>query len=83
MTIVLQCKRYSGSVGNGAVQEAIAAKHYYGTTHAAVVTNASFTKWTVELANAAGVILQGFEDLGELDKRLQQATHLPGNAPSG
>lgn len=61
--LVIQCKLYSGSVGNKAVQEAIAAKAYYQANLAAVVTNSYFTPGAKELANAAGVILMDNFDL--------------------
>ena len=35
----IQCKRYHGSVGNKAVQEALSGKVYYGCKAAAVLTN--------------------------------------------
>ena len=43
-TIVVQCKNYKGKVGVQAVQEAYAAKRFYGTSRAAVATNSDFTK---------------------------------------
>ncbi|KMZ13505.1 hypothetical protein BHUM_01382c [Candidatus Burkholderia humilis] len=61
--IVIQAKNYSGSVGNGAVQEAVSAKSFYGCDETMVVTNSYFTRSAIELAGAAGVRLVGRRDL--------------------
>lgn len=71
--IVIQAKNYSGTVGNAAVQEAIAAKSFYGCDEAMVVTNSSFTRSALELADAAAVRLIGRRDLqGYLDDHNQR-----------
>lgn len=57
VTMVVQCKYYSSSVGNTAVQEVHAAKSYYGATRAIVVTNASYTRGAQDLAARTGVLL--------------------------
>jgi len=64
--VVIQCKRYTVAVGNGAVQEAFAAKAYQQATHAAVVSNASFTKAARDLASTTGVLLLHPTDLDRL-----------------
>jgi restriction system protein len=56
-SIVVQCKNYKGKVGVQAVQEAYAAKKYYGTSRAAVATNSDFTKNAETLARKCGVDL--------------------------
>jgi len=53
----IQAKCYSGSVGNSAVQEAVAGKLFYGCDKVIVITNNTYTKSAVELAAANGVIL--------------------------
>jgi restriction system protein len=63
---VIQCKHYDSSVGNKAVQEVIAAKIYYGATHAVVVSNNTFTHSARSLAAGAGVILLHHDDLPSL-----------------
>lgn len=55
--VVVQCKCYSGKVGNSAVQEVFAAKQYYGASVAIVATNSTFTPGAKELAKACGVQL--------------------------
>ncbi len=54
---VIQVKRYSGTVGNKAIQEVVAAKKYYNGDVAAVATNSSFTPSAVKLAKINNVIL--------------------------
>ncbi len=71
--IVIQAKNYSGTVGNSAIQEAIAAKNFYGCDEAMVVTNSSFTRSAIELANAVTVRLIGRRELqGYLDDHNQR-----------
>lgn len=65
-TVAVQVKRYSGSVGNAAVQEAIAGKAFVGADLAVVVSPAPFTRSAIELANVAGVRLMHHEQLAEL-----------------
>lgn len=66
--VVLQCKRYSTSVGNKAVQEAFAAKTFARAQHAAVVTNSQFTPAARALAASTGVLLLHFTDLARPNK---------------
>lgn len=55
--IGIQAKCYSNSVGNSAVQEAIAGKNFYKCDKALVVTNNYFTSAAIELAQTSDVIL--------------------------
>jgi hypothetical protein len=55
--IVIQAKNYSDSVGNSAVQQALAAKSFYGCDEAMVITNNRFTQSASELAESTGVRL--------------------------
>ncbi len=57
VSLVVQCKLYSGLIGNAAVQEAIAARAFYGATYAAVVSNQLYTPAARELAKRADVAL--------------------------
>jgi restriction system protein len=68
MKVGIQCKLYSGSVGNKAVQEIIAAKHFYMFHHCAVVTNSSYTSSAKSLAQSANVKLLSHYDLPNFDK---------------
>ncbi len=60
---VVQAKRYQKSVGVRAVQEAVAAKAKYHCREAMVVTNSTFTRQAIELAQANWVILWDREKL--------------------
>lgn len=71
-TFAIQTKRYSGSVGNRAIQEAISGRIYYGCTKAMVVTNSTFTNSAVSLAAKDGnVLLIDRHELKELINKAQ------------
>ena len=55
--IGIQVKCYSGTVGNSAIQEAVAGKSFYSCDKAMVITNSSFTSSAIDLAQANDVIL--------------------------
>lgn len=55
--IAFQCKLYSQSVGNKAVQEILSGMAYYATRFGVVVTNADFTASAKSAAEASGVLL--------------------------
>ncbi len=55
--IGIQAKCYSGTVGNSAVQEAVAGKSFYHCDKVVVVTNNYFTASAKELAQSNDVIL--------------------------
>ena len=57
-----QCKHYTGSVPNKAVQEAHAGADFYGCNVAVVMTNATFTESAKELAHKIGVRLWSSND---------------------
>lgn len=54
---VVQAKRYSKNVSLSAVQEIVAAKAYYESHDAVVVTNSYFTRSAQKLAQVNGVAL--------------------------
>ncbi len=54
---VIQAKRYSGVVGNKAIQEVVAAKSFYNGDIAVVATNSTFTLAAKTLARKNKVIL--------------------------
>jgi restriction system protein len=70
LRIAIQCKFYSGSVGNKAVQEAYAAARFQDADCAVVVTNSIFTKSARQLANKNGVLLMHHDDLSSLENTL-------------
>lgn len=57
IAIAIQCKNWEASVGNGAVQEVIAARDFHGTQHGAVIADGAFTPAARELALRAGIAL--------------------------
>lgn len=61
--IVIQAKRYGGSVGNKAVQEVVSAVRFYSGDEGWVITNSNFTKSAKELAQRTGVRLIDGHDL--------------------
>jgi hypothetical protein len=56
-TIIIQAKRYQGTVGNKAVQEVISAVAFYGGNEGWVVTNSTFTSSAIDLAQKAKIKL--------------------------
>lgn len=70
--VVIQCKKYSRSVGNKAVQEAVGGKMMYRAHAAAVVSNAPYTKGAVELARMTRVMLLHHTELLSLDRKLAE-----------
>lgn len=68
---VIQCKRYSSAVGNGAVQEVYSGKTFYSAHIAAVMTSAGFTPAARALAEQTGVLLLHHSMLEPLATALQ------------
>lgn len=62
----IQCKRYSGTVGWHAVEEAKAGAEYYACDRAVVLTNNYFTKQAIEGASRIGVMLWNRKWFGDL-----------------
>ena len=71
--VVLQCKLYSGRVGNGAVQEIAAGRAHERAHYAAVVTNSRYTAPAEQLAATNGILLLHYRDLCKLDELLTAA----------
>lgn len=66
----IQCKNYSQSVGNKAIQEAYSGKNYYDCHVAIVVTNNHFTTNAINQAKMNKVVLWDRNKLQELIKTL-------------
>lgn len=64
----IQCKYYSSPVGISAVQEIMGGKNHYNTHLAIVVTNNTFTKSAMNLANSNNIILWDSPILNEMIK---------------
>lgn len=70
LKVAIQCKRYTGSVPNAAVQEVLGGQVFAGAQHAAVVSNARFTAHCRALAHKANVLLLHHDELQRLDSFL-------------
>lgn len=68
--IGIQAKCYSNTVGNAAIQEAVAGKSFYNCDKTVVVTNNYFTTAAIELAQVNNVILWNRDLLKEKIKEL-------------
>lgn len=74
--LVLQCKLYTGVVGNKSIQEAIAARIFYHADLAAVVCKTSYTKSANQLAQASGVATLNFGELPDFISSLNNAPQI-------
>lgn len=68
--IGIQVKCYSGTVGNKAIQEAVAGKNYYHLDKAMVITNNFFTDSAQQLARANSIVLW---DRNTLKEKIENA----------
>jgi len=64
--IAVQAKRYVGSVGVAAVQEALSGQAYYQCDTAWVIATGAFTPNALELAEKSGVKMIGRSEIGNL-----------------
>lgn len=67
-TYAVQCKCYSGKVGNKAVQEAFSGRTYYDRNVAVVLTNNYFTEQARDAARKMNVLLWDRNTLLALDR---------------
>ena len=70
-TIAIQAKRYTGPVGNSAIQEIVAALRFYKADEGWVITNSTFTTSAAEFAQANGVRLVDGTELRGMLRQLQ------------
>jgi restriction endonuclease Mrr len=56
-TVIIQAKRYEGTVGNKAIQEVNSAVSFYGGTEGWVITNSTFTPSAIALAQKTNIKL--------------------------
>lgn len=73
--IAVQAKRHKAKIGIKAVQEIVAAKHYYKADEAWVITNNYFTNSAKELAGSNDVRLLNRSNLIELMNKLNPAVN--------
>lgn len=60
--IIIQAKKYTGVVGNAAVQEVVAAMQFCDGDYVMVVTNSRYTRAAQTLATQIGVELATADD---------------------
>lgn len=75
--LAIQVKRYSGTVGVKAVQEAASGAFYYKATKAVVVTNSFYTPKAKELAEKVGVDLINRKRLALMWEKLHPDDSIP------
>ncbi len=73
--IAVQAKRYIGSVGVAAVQEALSGQAYYQCDAAWLVTTGTFTANALELAKKCDVKMIGRSDIGKLIAKHAEQDH--------
>ena len=66
ITYVIQAKYYTHKLDNTPIQEVVGAIRFYNANRGVVITNSTFTKKAVELANTNRVILINGDDLEKL-----------------
>lgn len=71
-TIIIQAKRYQGSVGNKSIQEVIAAVSFYDGDEGWVVTNSTFTPSAKALAQKSNTKLIDGELLIKIEEFLKK-----------
>lgn len=79
----IQCKNYSGKLGNTPVQEVYAGKDFYGCDVGVVITNSTFTAGAYELANRIGVLLWDRNILQDLIYQTSKQSHVKRFKQSG
>lgn len=77
--IIIQAKCYSNKVPISAIQEISAARSYYGTNNAWVITNNYFTQPAINLARSNGIKLIDRKALAELINSTEGATTITQN----
>ena len=70
----IQCKNYSGNVGESAIQEAFSGCRHYSCDVPVVFTNSYFTKQAIELAESIGVELWDRNTLKKMCKKRRTRT---------
>lgn len=68
----IQCKCYSSSVGNRAVQEVYAGKLFYDCHVAVIMTNSTFTTAAIDLAHSTHVVLWSGRKLREMENSARE-----------
>lgn len=72
LRIAIQCKKYTGTVGNKAVQEIVAAARHYRCGLGIVVATGDYTRGARQLASTNDVLLLHVSDLQRIDDVLDK-----------
>jgi restriction endonuclease Mrr len=80
--VAIQLKRYTGPVGNGAVQEVVAGMFHYKAKEAWVITTGSFTKSAKQLAMSNCVRLIDGRELEDWLSDLREEGDNPSPSPA-
>jgi restriction system protein len=72
--VAVQLKRWTGLVGNGAVQATFAGMAHYQTDEGWIITTSTFTKSARELARSTSVRLIDGKELSEWLEALRERT---------
>lgn len=75
--VVIQCKLYTGPVGNKAVQEVSAGRAHENAHFGAVVSNSRYTASATALAKTNRILLVHHRDLANLDGIVERWTASP------
>ena len=70
---IVQCKRYSGSVGEPVVRDLFGTMGHEGATRAYLITTGSFTRQAMEWAVGKPIVLYDGEALVKLIRRTQKS----------
>lgn len=70
ITVAIQCKRYSASVGNKAVQEIYAGQKNINADYACVITTSDYTRSAKELSMSTNVLLLHVSEIPYLSEYL-------------
>jgi hypothetical protein len=70
ITVAIQAKYYTGSVGNGAVQEIHSGMGFYDADFGMVVTQSTYTDHAISLANKLGIYLESVDSFTDKIKML-------------
>lgn len=72
LRLAIQCKLYTGSVGNKAVQEVLAGMSFFDLDRGVIISTGKYTKSAVALANKNQILLLTPEDIPYLSEFLQK-----------
>lgn len=75
LVVAIQCKRWSTTVGNGAVQEVHAGMSFVDADAAAVISQSGFTSSAKALASKLGIVLIHHDEIPQLYELLSSRAY--------